>query len=481
MKKPRLRAGRSTAKTDQQKQILDRLFDYFSKPKGEKPTSDSDVEVSFYRSALSALPHNFHDNEYNGVNIIMLLQAQEQSSSKVPIYSTFKQASDLLEQHKDKLPPKSETFDPEKPLKGITLDAQVVKYLETYKKDGELISKSIFEKETRGMSFTKMRENGYQKRKGLKPYKVFPIEKIKHLLPESFIEERDYFARQEELENKKMSPEMEDIEFVKKIEIIIDAMGVPVIEKNQDRAFYSPKNDCITIPPRNKFISDKAYFAVILHELSHSTGHPSRLGRLGRLGGKQNNNFNSKSYATEELIAETSTMFLCLDEGLESFNSHAKYLEGWASHFADKKKALLSICKSARESQEFISRKVLKHKLDLSIQSPYKVPDKLDFELKLADKHTDALNDYIVQSANNHSPLISLKHQKIIGYNEVKGGIDVFTPDKKVSLTGVSGSIVQRELDSLKLLQSIILDVSVDNDDEAKPTKNRLKSSRLSI
>ncbi len=105
MKKPRLRAGRSTAKTDQQTQILDKLFDYFSKPKGEKPTSDSDVEVSFYRSALSALPHNFHDNEYNGVNIIMLLQAQEQSSSKVPIYSTFKQASDFLEQHKDKLPP----------------------------------------------------------------------------------------------------------------------------------------------------------------------------------------------------------------------------------------------------------------------------------------------------------------------------------------------------------------------------------------
>ena len=475
MKKPRSRAGRSTAKTDQQTQILDRLFDYFSKPKGEKPTSDSDVEVSFYRSALNALPHNFHDNEYNGVNIIMLLQAQEQSASKVPIYSTFKQASDLLEQNKNKLPPKSETFDPEKPLKGITLDAQVVKYLETYKKDGELISKSVFEKETRGMSFTKMRENGYQKRKGLKPYKVFAIEQIKHLLPESFIEDRDYFARQEELENKKMSPEMEDVEFVEKAKIIIDAMGVPVIEKNQDRAFYSPKNDSITIPPRNKFLSDKAYFSVILHELSHSTGHPSRLNR------KQNNPFNSKGYATEELIAETSTMFICLDEGLQTFNSHAKYLEGWASHFADKKKALLSICKSARESQEFISRKVLKHKLELSIQSPYQVPDKLDFELKLADKHTDALNEYIVESAKNHSPLIPLKNQKIIGYNESKDGIDVFTPDKKVSLSGVSGSIVQRELDNLKLLQSIILDVSVDNDDEAKPTKNKLKSSRLSM
>lgn len=475
MKKPRSSARRTTEKKSQQTQILDRLFDYFSKPKGKKPTSDSDVEVSFYRSALSALPRNIKDSEYNGVNIIMLLQAQEQSASKVPIYSTFKQASDLLEQHKDQLPPKSETFDPDKPLKGMTLDAQVVKYLETYKKDGELISKSVFEKETRGMSFNEMRENGYQKRKGLKPYKVFAIEKIKHLLPESFIEERDYFARQEELENKKMSPEMEDVEFVEKAQLIIDAMGVPVVEKNQDRAFYSPKDDCITIPPRNKFKSDKAYFSVILHELSHSTGHPNRLNR------KQNNPFNSKGYATEELIAETSTMFICLDEGLQTFNSHAKYLEGWASHFADKKKALLSICKSARESQEFISRKVLKHKLDLSIQSPYKVPDNLDFEFKLADKHTDALNDYIVKSANNHSPLIPLKNQKILGYNEAKNGIDVFTPDKKVSLSGVSGSIVQRELESLKLLQSIILDVSVDNNDEAKPTKNRLKSSRLSM
>lgn len=416
MKKPRTSAGRTTAKIDQQSQILDRLFDYFSKPKGEKPSSDSDIEVSFYRSALNKLPVNHHNNEYNGVNIIMLLQAQADNATKVPIYSTFKQTTDLLEQHKDQLPPKSDSFDPDKPLKGITLDAQVVKYLETYKKDGKAITKNAFEKNTEGMSFVEMREKGYQKRKGLKPYRVFPIEKIKHLLPKSFIDEREYFSQQEELENKKMSPEMEDIEFVEKAQLIIDAMGVPVIEKNQDRAFYSPKEDCITIPPRKKFISDKAYYAVILHELSHSKGHPSRLNR------KLSNPFNSIGYATEELIAETSTMFMCLDvEGLQTFNSHAKYLEGWASNFKDKKKALLSICKQARSAQEYISHKVLKHKLDLSIQSPYQVPDKLDFELKFEDKHTDELSDYIVQSANNHSPLIPLKHQKIIGYNEVKG------------------------------------------------------------
>ncbi|OTA18190.1 hypothetical protein Xvie_00001 [Xenorhabdus vietnamensis] len=95
MKKPRSSAGRTTAKTDQQNEILNRLFDYFSKPKGEKTTSDNDIDVSFYSSTLNALPRNFHYNNYNGVNIIMRLQAQEESATKVPIYSTFKQAAAL--------------------------------------------------------------------------------------------------------------------------------------------------------------------------------------------------------------------------------------------------------------------------------------------------------------------------------------------------------------------------------------------------
>jgi len=202
MKQTRPSAFHTTAKKSQQDQILDRLFDYFSKPKGEKPSSDNDIEVSFSRSALNALPLNFHNVQYAGINIIMLLQAQEDAASKIPIYSTFKQASDLLEQYKEQLPPKSDTLDPEKPLKGITLDTQVVKYLETFKKDGKAMSKSQFERETEGMSFKEMRDNGYQHRKGLKPYKVFPIEKIQHLLPQSFIDERPYFAKQKELENK---------------------------------------------------------------------------------------------------------------------------------------------------------------------------------------------------------------------------------------------------------------------------------------
>jgi len=45
--------------------------------------------------------------------------------------------------------------------------------------------------------------------------------------------------------------------------------------------------------------------ATLLHELTHWTGHPSRVNRpLG-------NSFGTKDYAFEELIAELGASYLC--------------------------------------------------------------------------------------------------------------------------------------------------------------------------
>ncbi|KXF79737.1 hypothetical protein ATN88_12510 [Enterovibrio coralii] len=198
--------------------------------------------MSFYISTLTALPRNFHNNIYNGVNIIMLLQDQAEYAVKVPLYATFKQAATLLEEIKDTLPDKSDDFDPDKPLKGITLDHLVVKYLETYKKQGKTISKALFEKRTQGMTAKKIKEAGFSYQKGLKGYKVFPLEKIQHLLPDKFIKERDYFAKQQALEAKVMLPENQDLAFVKKAQLIIDEVGVPVIEKTAIKPITPPKS-----------------------------------------------------------------------------------------------------------------------------------------------------------------------------------------------------------------------------------------------
>ncbi|WP_229644625.1 zincin-like metallopeptidase domain-containing protein [Vibrio parahaemolyticus] len=370
--------------------------------------------MSFYRSTLNALPINFFGNEYNGINIIMLLEAQHHSATKVPIYSTFKQASELLEKHKKQLPEKSDDFDPDKPLKGIKLENIVVKYLENYAKDGEKISKAQFEKLTKGMSFKEMKDKGFEARRGLRGYRVFPIETIKHLLPESYINGQPYFAKQETLASRVMNEDEQDSVFVRKAELIIDAMGVPVMEKDEDRAYYSVKEDHIVIPPRDKFKSDKARFAVILHELSHSTGHPSRLDR------KLSNPFGSQAYAKEELIAQTATLFMCLDQGLETFNSHAAYLESWTQQFADQKKALLSVCKQAKEAQNYITEKVQCHTLKLEQETQ---------RIDLTDQSQFFLQCYIAEEAEFDEQFTQLVGKHITGLREIENGLELVTDE----------------------------------------------------
>lgn len=436
MTKKRLSAtGSTTAKKSQQDQILDRLFDYFSKPKGEKPTSDNDVDVSFYRSTLNALPINLFGHQYSGINIIMLLADQQKMATKIPLYATFKQAQELLEKHKDQLPTQPEDFDPNKPLKGIKLESVVVKYLENYKKDGQRISKAQFEKLTKGMSFKEMRDNGFELRRSLKGYRVFPLEKIKHLLPQSYIDEQPYFAKQEALAKQTMVESEKDQAFVNQAKLIIEAMGVPVIESDEDRAYYSVKEDHIVIPPRDKFKSDKARFAVILHELNHSTGHPSRLDRT--LG----NPFGSQAYAKEELIAETATLFMCLDQGLETFHSHAAYLESWTQQFTDQKKALLSVCKQAKEAQSYISDRVEQHKLKLQQETHY-----LDF----SQQSQTALQKVICDEASFDPTLNLLVNQSIIGIRYVSNGIELVTDsDQRVEVSNELSKSLSREIERL--------------------------------
>jgi antirestriction protein ArdC len=65
-------------------------------------------------------------------------------------------------------------------------------------------------------------------------------------------------------------------ERVEDVEIIVEAIGVPV-RIGGGRAFYSPGFDFIQMPPDSAFHSPAARAACILHELAHASGHASRL------------------------------------------------------------------------------------------------------------------------------------------------------------------------------------------------------------
>jgi hypothetical protein len=97
------------------------------------------------------------------------------------------------------------------------------------------------------------------------------------------------------------------------------------------------------------------YYAVLLHEASHSTGHSSRIGRdlTGRPGD------GSNAYEKEELIAETSSFFLVqnllgVGANSESIKRTAAYLDSWKSLILDDPKALFAAFSAAEKAADWV-------------------------------------------------------------------------------------------------------------------------------
>lgn len=121
-------------------------------------------------------------------------------------------------------------------------------------------------------------------------------------------------------------------------------------------AFYNPKDDYINLPHIDSFISSDFYYAVLLHELAHSTAHETRLNRdlSGRIRGTEKNLI---SYAKEELIAETTRSFLQAKLGLNSTKmeeQNALYLKSWLKPLKDNPKILWSIFSEASKAYNYI-------------------------------------------------------------------------------------------------------------------------------
>ena len=113
---------------------------------------------------------------------------------------------------------------------------------------------------------------------------------------------------------------------------IVAANGVQVTHNSDQGAFYSPGGDYICLPPKESFATEDAYYSTLLHEVGHSTGHPTRLNR--DFGGS----FGTESYAKEELRAELASTFLCGELGIATTGSdeqHAAYVKSWVRALKD--------------------------------------------------------------------------------------------------------------------------------------------------
>ncbi len=126
----------------------------------------------------------------------------------------------------------------------------------------------------------------------------------------------------------------------------------PEIKHGLAKAFYSPGVDIVAMPDRARFDTEAGYYATLFHELTHATGHASRLNRptLTESAG-----FGSNPYCREKLVAELGAAFLCGHAGIENtFQNSAAYLQNWLEVLQNDNKLIVQAAAQAQKAADFI-------------------------------------------------------------------------------------------------------------------------------
>jgi antirestriction protein ArdC len=243
--------------------------------------------------ARTGLPRNFvSKNPYRGINVFLLLAMMYES----PFWLTFRQVSQL----------------------GGSV------------RKGEKACPVVFWKQTTGED----KKTGEEKKKYLlRFYHVFNVSQCDGL---------------------KISAEPVQENVIAKPEDIVAQMPQPPILKHgMTHAYYSPMEDCVGLPPRERFERTEGYYATVFHELVHSTGHEKRLKRSTLT---EKSGFGSNPYCKEELIAEMGAAFLCglAEIGERTIDNSAAYLKGWLEQLRNDKTLIVQAAAQAQKAADFI-------------------------------------------------------------------------------------------------------------------------------
>ncbi|HDX6309637.1 TPA: DUF1738 domain-containing protein, partial [Campylobacter fetus subsp. venerealis] len=187
----------------------------------------------------------------------------------------------------------------------------------------------------------------------------------------------------EQIENMSkldIKPQIDEFKTIEAAENIIKNSGAKIVHKGNN-AYYQPNSDTITLPPKESFISESAYYATALHELGHWSGHESRLNR------DLNHPFGSDGYAKEELRAEISSFLNSAKLGLDyDPGQHLSYIGSWVKILKDKPTEIFKATSDATKIVCFISELSIDKIKDVSTEKQIEI--KNDLEVNMTTKKT---------------------------------------------------------------------------------------------
>jgi len=127
----------------------------------------------------------------------------------------------------------------------------------------------------------------------------------------------------------------------------------PSVSYGGDRAYYQPSSDSIRLPERESFDGAAEFYSTAFHEMAHSTGHSSRVGRKGI---EEFDAFGSEQYSKEELIAEMTAAFLCSTCEIknDTIDNSAAYIKSWLKVLKDDKRMVVLAASAAQKAADYV-------------------------------------------------------------------------------------------------------------------------------
>lgn len=150
------------------------------------------------------------------------------------------------------------------------------------------------------------------------------------------------------------------------------ADGGPALFHGSDAAYYNKASDSIHIADMRAFDIPEEYYSTLFHELGHSTGHGSRLNRVGVVEGHR---FGDPLYAAEELIAEMTSAMSCAYLGIDqatTLPNSAAYIQNWLGALRNDSSLLMTAAAGAQRACQTIGVVDIRERhvdLDLAIES----------------------------------------------------------------------------------------------------------------
>ena len=125
--------------------------------------------------------------------------------------------------------------------------------------------------------------------------------------------------------------------------------GPRILPERGDAAYYQIVQDTVQLPKAEHFEDVGSYYSTLFHELTHSTGHESR---LNRTFGKR---FGDQAYATEELTAELGACFLLAEAELQpQYQQSAAYLDSWLKALRAEPRMVITAAGAAQKAADLI-------------------------------------------------------------------------------------------------------------------------------